>query len=117
MASKVFEINETPHDVKIGGVTYLMQPEIGGAAFATRYAALCEVQKQAEGNEEDPDTLIAVDTAMREFVASFMLPEGREAFLSVELPTRVLIGLIQWTAELYGGGPGNEGGGSSSGSS
>jgi hypothetical protein len=36
-----------------------------------------------------------------------MLPESAAAFVSVRLPQRVLLQLIEWVAELYGGGSGN----------
>lgn len=116
MAIRTFAINDQPHEAKIGEHALLFQPEVVGARFAQAYAGLREVQKQvtAAGDDVDPDLLTAVNTEMRAFLANFMLPDSVKVFDTLELPDRVLVQLLQWVAELYGGGSGNADGGSSS---
>jgi hypothetical protein len=116
MTTKKFAINQEPHKAEIGEHTILFQPEAVGAAFVQAYSGLREVQKQvtAAGDEVDADLLTAVNTEMRAFLARFMLPESAELFETLKLPDRVLVQLLEWVAELYGGGSGNAAGGSSS---
>jgi hypothetical protein len=116
MATKNFAINTEPHTAVIGDTTLRFQAEVSGAAFAQAYAGLREAQKQVKeaGDEIDPDLLLAVNAEMRAFLAGFMLPESAKVFDEMLLPDRVLVQLLEWVAELYGGGSGNAAGGSSS---
>jgi hypothetical protein len=106
MTTKKFAINQEPHKAEIGEHTLLFQPEAVGAAFVQAYAGLREAQKQvkAAGDEIDPDLLLAVNAEMRAFLAGFMLPESAKVFDEMLLPDRVLVQLLEWVAELYGGG-------------
>lgn len=106
MASKSFAINTEPHRAEIGEHTLLFQPEVVGAAFAEAYSGLRDAQKKVKdaGDDIGPDVLLAVNAEMRAFLARFMLPESAELFATLKLPDRVLVQLLQWVAELYGGG-------------
>lgn len=106
MATKNFAINTEPHVAKIGDVEISFQPEVVGAEFAQAYAGLREAQKQikAAGDDVSPEALIAVNTEMRAFVTGFMLPESVKVFNEMRIPDRVLVQLLEWVAELYGGG-------------
>jgi hypothetical protein len=119
MASKSFAINTEPHVATIGNDQLLFEPEVIGAEFAEAYAALREVQAQVkkQGDDIESDTLLNINKAMREFVARFMLPDSATKFETLRLPDRILVGLLEWVAELYGGGSGNAPGGQSSESS
>lgn len=128
---RTFEIRTEPHQAVIGDVTLLLEPEIEGARFATAYDKLRTVQtkvnaskgnkasstKHAKDDGLDAATLTELSSAMREFIDGFLLPESRAVFESMRLPDRVLIQLMEYAAELYGGGSGNQGavGGTSSG--
>ncbi len=116
MASKSFMINTTPHEATIGEAVLLFQPEVLGSSFAEAYSGLKEAQQQltAAGDNVGSVELLAVNEGMREFVGRFLLPESRAAFDALKLPDRVLVQLLEWVAQLYGGGSGNGPGGSSS---
>ena len=114
MATKTFHLNTEPHTANVGEHRFQFEPEVVGAEFATAYAELQALQAEVDGDSEDPKLLVKLDASIREFLATFMLPESREAFAEVKLPTRILVGMLQWVAELYGGGPGNDHTGSSS---
>lgn len=116
MASRNFALNTEPHEAVIGSETLLFQPEVIGAEFAQAYAGLKEAQKRmsAAGEEAGADDLLSVNEAMRGFLARLMLPESVKVFDGMQLPDRVLVQLLEWVAELYGGGSGNDRGGPSS---
>lgn len=125
MATKSFAINTEPHLADVGGTVLKFQPEVIGADFAQAYAALRTVQAKVKGNKAsstkhakeenlDPAVLVEVHEAMRAFVRRFLLEESYAAFDALRLPDRILVQLLEWTAELYGGGQGNAPGGSSS---
>jgi len=116
MADRKFAINTEPHKALIGNDTLWFQPEVVGAAFAQAYSGLKSAQKRvsAAGEDVGAEELIVVNDAMREFLSGLMLPESAQLFETMELPDRILVELLQWTAELYGGGPGNGRGGPSS---
>lgn len=118
MAEKSFAINTDPHVATVGPHTLTFEPEVVGAEFAQAYAGLKAAQKQVKkaGDDIGPDELLAVNAGMRDFLARFMLPDSKELFETLRLPDRVLVQLLEWVAELYGGGSGNDRGGSSSGS-
>lgn len=111
MAQRSFAINTTPHEASIGEHVLKFQAEAVGAEFAQAYAGLRDAQKavRASGEEGvDPSDLVAVNAAMRAFLATFLLPESAALFGSLKLPDRILVGLIEWLGELYGGGSGND---------
>lgn len=118
MAQKSFHLNTEPHIAIIGEYKFLFQPETNGAKFATAYEGLKEAQSvvaAAKGDDVTAEGLRSVSTAMRTFLATFLMPESAALFSSVDLPDRVLTELIEFLAEVYGGGTaGNGDGGSSS---
>ena len=129
--SRTFEIRTDPHEAVIGPHTLLLEPEVVGAEFAQAYAALREVQrkvkaaepakgsstKHAKGDGLNAEVLIELSEAMRVFVRKFMLPDSQTVFDGMKVPDRVLVKLMEYVAELYGGGSGNQDadGGTSSG--
>jgi hypothetical protein len=125
VATKSFAINTEPHLADVGGTVLKFQPEVIGADFAQAYAELRTVQAKVKGNKAsstkhakeenlDPAVLVEVHDAMRAFIRRFLLEESYAAFDTLRLPDRILVQLLEWTAELYGGGSGNGRGGSSS---
>lgn len=116
MAERSFAINTKPHVATIGKYKLSFEPEVLGAEFADAYATLSGAQKKVKAAEDDigATELMAVNASMREFLSRFMLPDSKELFETVRLPDRVLVQLLEWIAELYGGGSGNGRGGSSS---
>lgn len=116
MATKSFAINTEPHVATVGEHVLKFEPEVIGAEFAKAYAGLKSAQKQVKkaGDDVGPDELLAVNEGMRDFLRRFMLPESADLFDTMKLPDRVLVQLLEWVAELYGGGSGNAPGGSSS---
>lgn len=116
MAEKSFMINTEAHVANVGPHVLQFEPEVIGAEFAQAYSGLKQAQKQVKeaGDDIGPDELLAVNAGMREFLARFMLPDSKELFETLRLPDRVLVQLLEWVAELYGGGSGNAPGGSSS---
>jgi aconitase A len=121
MASKRFEIRTEPHEAHIGNDTLLFEPEVEGAVFAQAYAEVRELQlkvqslKAQKGNSQkpakaetiNPAVLTDLSLGMRAFVRSFLLPESTPLYDAMRLPDRVLGELMQFAAELYGGGSGN----------
>ena len=133
MATKTFEIRTDPHEAVIGSTTLLFEAEVIGAEFAQAYSSLRDVQqkvkgaqggkasstKHAKSDDIDADVLTELSDAMRGFVRRFMLPESQTVFDGLRLPDRILVQLMEYVAELYGGGSGGPGkdvaGGTSSG--
>lgn len=119
MAEKSFAINDEPHVAKLGSVEFLFKPEVIGADFADAYAILREAQAEiaaaskAGGESMSGETLKKMNESMRSFIRSFLMDESKKAFDTTAIPDRVLIQLMNWTAELYGGGQGNDRTGSS----
>lgn len=120
MATKSFELNTEPHVANVGGTRLLFIPEVVGAEFMSAYGRLREVQsrlspkrakasstKHADNTEVSTEDLIALSDEMRSFLRSFMLPESHATFDGMKLPDRILVQLMEWVAELYGGGSGN----------
>ena len=131
MAERVFEIRTEPHRAVIGDITLLLVPEASGGDFLTAYGKLRDMQsrvnrkvngtkagstKHAKEPDYDPAELAEVSETMREFISRFLVPESVPVFKNTRLPDRVLLQLIEFAAELYGGGSGNQdaGGGTSS---
>lgn len=122
MATKVFEIRTDPHEAVIGDITLLLEPEVVGAEFAQAYSTLREVQKKvkdaqatkgtstkhAKADGLDAGLLSELSESMRGFVRRFMLPDSQTIFDGMRLPDRVLVQLMEYVAELYGGGSGNQ---------
>lgn len=121
MATRNFSLNTEPHSAVIGDKTFLFQPEVTGAEFADVYNELREVQKKikdagggkasstkhAKEADVSSDTLKELSAAMYGFAVAFMLPESRDEFAKMRVPDRVLVQLMEWITELYGGGSGN----------
>lgn len=122
MTTKTFEVRTEPHEAVIGADTLLLEPEVVGAEFAQAYSALREVQqkvkstqagkpsssKHAKADGFNAEVLAELSEAMRTFVRQFMLPDSQVTFDGLRLPDRVLVQLMQYVAELYGGGSGNQ---------
>lgn len=106
MARKSFAIRTEPHVAEIGDVELLLVPEVYGSAFLDAYEKLREMQKRLgdDLSNAEPGSLRAVTTSIREFLSSLMLPESAETFLSMRLPDRVLIELMEWALALYANG-------------
>ena len=119
---RVFSIRTEPHPVQIGETVVRFQPEVNGAEFAAAYAGLTDVQKRVSKSaggkasstkharaevELIADDLIDVSEAMRTFITRFLNDdESRKAFAEISLPDRILVELIEYIGELYGGGSG-----------
>lgn len=121
MATKTFEIRTEPHEAVIGAHVLLLEPEVVGAEFAQAYDEIREVQgkvkaaqsskgsstKHAKSDGVDAAVLTELSDAMRTFIRRFMLPDSKAVFDGLRLPDRVLVQLMEYVAELYGGGSGN----------
>ena len=110
MATRTVAINTEAHVATIGDTEIKFQPEAIGAAFAEAYSGLKDAQKRvaAAGDSIAGDDLSAITEAMRGFLTRLMLPDSAKVFAKMQLPNRVLVQLIEWTAEIYGGGSGNQ---------
>ncbi|MGH6979060.1 MAG: hypothetical protein ACRED4_07195 [Brevundimonas sp.] len=129
MAEKTFSINTEPHVAIIGNERIEFLPEVVGTDFAEGYAALVEVQqkvndakaakssstKHAKGPTMDPRMMLELNSGMRTFLSGLMMPESKERFAEMRLPDRILVNLLEWVAELYGGGSGKSADGGQSG--
>lgn len=109
MAEKSFALNTEPHVATVGTHRFEFQPEVIGAEFAAAYSSLkaAQAKLKAAGGDIGEDELVSLTKALRKFLRKFMLDESAQRFDLVKLPDRVLIQLMTWTAELYGGGSGN----------
>lgn len=115
MAKKSFHVNTEPHEAEIDGKTLLFQPEVIGAEFATAYKRVAKVaHMDLDQLASNPEMLTEMEQGIRGFLSTMMLPESRSDFEDVKLSLRVLTEMLEWAVELYGGGPGNDDGGSSS---
>lgn len=122
MATRTFNLNTEPHEAIVGDVTLRFEPEAIGSDFLAAYTELQDAQARvqrltAKGSSSTkharPDKLSAEDiasvtTAMRNFVSRFLLPESVPVFEGMRLPDRILLQLVEYAAELYGGGSGNQ---------
>lgn len=109
MASKTFALRTDPHEAVVGPHTFLFPPEMDSGEFLEAYAGLKETQKAVGGTGKKADGMDvekakAASQGLRVFLARLMLPESAEAFATVKLPDRVLIDMLHWAVELYGGG-------------
>lgn len=131
MAGRKFTLNTEPHVAEVGPYRLLFKPEVRGAVFAESYDKLRAAQskmgrlsgnkasssKHAKDEAFDASALVEVSEAVSQFVRGLLLDEeAKQVFDKAELPDRVLFELMEWVAELYGGGSGNPdaGGGTSS---
>lgn len=97
MATKTFAYNTEPHIAEIGPHLLEFTPEVDGASFAASVDAM-----QGRMGSERSQEVVA---ALREFISGLLLPDSREEFAAVALPTRVLLELLEWVTELYGKRP------------
>lgn len=124
MATRTFEINTEPHEAVLGKDIVYFMPEVVGAEFIQAYDGLREVQKKlnaasggkasstkhAKDSDVDGDLLGQLYAAMRTFIRKFLAnDEERVKFDKLTVPDRVLVQLVEYVAELYGGGSGNPG--------
>ena len=132
MAQKNFALRTEPHVATIGDAELFFVPEVVGAEFAEHYGELRALQqkaqsmqkdakasstKHAKNSDTDPKVLIELSKGMRKFIRYFLVEESKTEFDSMRLPDRILVQLLEWVSELYGGGSGNDHGGQSSESS
>lgn len=108
MARKSFTVNTEPHVAEVGGKEYEFQPEVLGDEFLDGYAALKDGYKEAgidPNNLEDvdPAALRKITVALRSFLTRLMLPASAEHFATARIPDRVLVELLEWINEVYGG--------------
>ncbi|MFF2612380.1 hypothetical protein [Kitasatospora sp. NPDC058046] len=142
MATKKFALNTTPHVAEVGAHTLLFQPEALGDEFLESYSRLQGTYKGLNLDLTNPALDLGqvrdATVALRQFLASLMLPESAEEFArwdvvvggktasshgdpaeareaadgrkgarvvdrGLRLPDRVLIELMEWVVELYGG--------------
>jgi hypothetical protein len=107
MARKSFTINTEPHVATVGDLELEFKPEVIGGEFLEAYGELREAQSvlsEGKPGELSAEQARDVHKAMREFLAGFMLPHSAEAFSAVSLPDRILVQLLEWISEVYGGG-------------
>jgi hypothetical protein len=110
VARKQFTINKEPHVAVIGDDLELQfLPEVMGDEFLEKYGAMQDAYKDLGVDLNnmtglDVDTLRGAVRILREFLAGLMLPESVPDFEAARLPDRVLIQLMEWAVELYGGG-------------
>lgn len=122
MAERVFTIRTEPHRAVIGETTLFLVPEANSGDFLDSYNQMRTAQevlhrktngskssstKHAKASEVDTEALAQVNRSMRDFVTRFLLPDSVPVFQNMTLPDRVLLELIEFAAELYGGGSGN----------
>lgn len=111
MATRSFALNTEPHRAEIGDAVLLFEPEVAGDVFLDAYATIRDAQKAISGVENpEPEQIRNVTAALREFLASFMLPESQPVFAELRLPDRILTELLNWIMEIYGAGAGGENG-------
>lgn len=118
MATRTFTLNTSPHEAVIGNTVLFLQPEVDGATFVEAYAGLRDAQakvtgtkasstKHAKAVDTDPETLRELSAAMRGFIRRFLLEDSTGPFDALSLPDRILVQLVEYLAEIYGGGSGN----------
>lgn len=119
---KTFALNTEPHVAEIGDVELQFRPEVMGDDFLDAYEAMQERNKLAGVDLNDPsgmtaDQLRETTAAARTFLSDLMMPESAQAFAEMPLPDRIVVALLEWTMEVYGGNGGQRPPTSSSGSS
>ncbi|MEC3995148.1 hypothetical protein VSR01_17060 [Actinacidiphila sp. DG2A-62] len=114
MATKRFSLHTEPHVAEIGDDLVLeFQPEVDGDAFLDSYEQLKDRYSGLQlGGGNDLALLQTSDLreaigAVRDFLASLMLPESAARFADVKLPNRIVMQLLEWAMEIYGGNDGS----------
>jgi hypothetical protein len=113
MATKRFSLHTEPHVAEIGDeLAFEFQPEVDGDQFLDAYDALKERYsglQLGDGNDlaqiQTADLREAIG-AVRDFLASLMLPQSAAEFATAKLPNRVVMQLLEWAMEIYGGNDG-----------
>jgi hypothetical protein len=110
MATKRFSLHTEPHIAEIGDRwAFEFRPEIDGDEFLDAYDALKEryggLQLGATGdlNAIQTSDLREAVAAVRAFLATLMLPDSAARFEDAKLPTRIIMQLLEWAMEIYGG--------------
>jgi hypothetical protein len=111
MATKKFSLHTEPHVAEIGDdLTFAFQPEVDGDDFLDAYDALKERYSGLQlGGGADLDGVQTGDLreaigAVRAFLAELMLPADAARFATAKLPNRIIMQLLEWVMEIYGGG-------------
>lgn len=111
MATKRFSLHTETHVAEIGtDLAFEFQPEVDGDQFLDAYDTLKERYSQLQfgggaGLEgvQTSDLREAIG-AVRAFLAELMLPADAARFATAKLPNRVVLQLLEWVMEIYGGG-------------
>lgn len=126
MTERTFMIRTEPNRAVIGDHVLLFVPEVPGTYFIESYLHLQSVQasieieqatrakvnssKHSKAAPVDIERVKAANAAADAFLIRFLLDdEAKQVFKAVRptLPDRTVVELINWVAELYGGGSGN----------
>jgi hypothetical protein len=108
--AKHFAIRTDPHLVTVGDTKLWFVPEANGAAFLQAYAKLRTNQMVGSAGKDIKPEDINVDDAvslldgLEEFITGFLVPDSVAVFHGMNIPQRVLVGIVEHLAELYGGG-------------
>jgi hypothetical protein len=110
MATKRFALHTEPHVAEIGDeLAFSFRPEVDGDEFLDAYDALKDRYSGLQlGNGADPNAIQTADLreaigAVRAFLATLMLPESAAEFATTPLPNRIVMQLLEWAMEIYGG--------------
>lgn len=106
---KTFALQTEPHIADVGGTELQFRPEVLGDEFLDFYSPIQEARQQLAASGEDMtnvpvEQIRELNATIRNFLGQLMLPESRETFVGMRLPDRVLVELLEWSLELYGGG-------------
>lgn len=110
VATKKFSLHTEPHVAEIGDeLAFEFQPEVDGDAFLDSYDRLKERYAGLQLGGSDLDSIQTRDlreaiSAVRAFLASLMLPASAARFEGTKLPNRIIMQLLEWAMEIYGGG-------------
>ncbi|MFD4855158.1 hypothetical protein [Streptomyces atratus] len=105
MAKVSFALNTEPHVAEIGDDLVLeFRPEIMGDEFLDAYETIREAAAVTDDQDTSTAAVREANRAVRAFLSRMMLPESAERFAEVQLPTRIIGALLEWTMEIYGGG-------------
>ena len=110
MATKKFSLHTEPHVAEIGDeLAFELQPEVSGDEFLDSYDALKErygglqFGATADLNSIQTGDLREAIAAVRAFLASLMLPDSAARFETTPLPNRIVMQMLEWAMEIYGG--------------
>ncbi|NEA39282.1 hypothetical protein [Streptomyces sp. SID11385] len=104
MATKTFALRTEPHVAEIGDEELAFHPEIDGDDYLDAYQEILDARRAAGDDDMDAAQARDVTVATRAFLAKLMLPESAERFASMRLPMRIMLELMEWVGDLYGGG-------------